>query len=80
MHVDEAFCYRRSSVDGRSVTIMSPAKMAEPIKIPFGVWPRVGQRNRVLDRGPDASMGRGNFEGSRGGLLQSIENTIHVRR
>ena len=34
---------------GRSVTIMSPAKTAEPIEMPFGLWTRVGPRNHVLD-------------------------------
>jgi len=29
--------------------IVSPAKMAEPIKIPFGVWTWVRPRNNVLD-------------------------------
>jgi len=27
----------------RSLTVMSPAKLAEPIKIPFGMRTRVGQ-------------------------------------
>jgi len=27
----------------RSVTIVSPAKMAEPIEIPFGLWTWVAQ-------------------------------------
>jgi len=30
-----------------SVTVVSPAKTAEPIEVPFG--PRVGPRNHVLD-------------------------------
>jgi len=38
---------------GRSVTIVSPAKTAEPIGMPFEIWTRVGPRNRVLDEGPD---------------------------
>jgi len=33
---------------GRSVTIFSHAKMAEPNEIPFGVWTWVGPRNPVL--------------------------------
>jgi len=32
-----------------SVTIVSPAKTAELIKMPFGLWTRVGPRNHVLD-------------------------------
>jgi len=35
------------------VTIVSPAKTAEPIKMPFAVWTRVGPKNHVLHRGPD---------------------------
>ena len=30
---------------GRSVTVVSPAKTAEPIDMPFGLWSWVGQRN-----------------------------------
>jgi len=37
--------------------------MAEPIEMPFGLLARMGPRNHVLDRGPDVSMGRGNFDG-----------------
>ena len=36
-----------------SVTIVSPAKTAEPIEIPFGLWTRVGPKNHVLDGGLD---------------------------
>ena len=31
---------------------MSPAKTAAPIDMPFGLWARMGCRNRVLDEGP----------------------------
>jgi len=40
------------------VTVVSPAKSAEPIEMPFGSWARVGSRNHVLDGAPDR---RGNF-------------------
>jgi len=53
-YIDAAYCYRRSSVVCRSVTIVSPAKTAEPIEIPFGVWTRLGLGNHVLDGGPDS--------------------------
>jgi len=46
--------------------IMSPAKTAEPIEMPFRMWTRMGPRNRVLDGGPDPHSGRGNFEGEKG--------------
>ena len=36
-----------------SATLVSPAKMAEPIEMPFGFWARMGLRNRVLDGGLD---------------------------
>ena len=29
------------------------AKIVEPIEMPFGLWAQMGQRNRVLDRGPE---------------------------
>jgi len=48
------------SVD-RSVTLVSPAKMAELIQIPFRLLARMGPRNRV-GWGPDAAMERGYFE------------------
>jgi len=34
---------------GRSVTLVSPAKMAEPIEMAFGLRTRVGTRNHALD-------------------------------
>jgi len=46
-----------------SAKIVSPAKLAEPIEMPFEMWTRVGQRNHVLHGGPDSPMRRGNFEG-----------------
>jgi len=54
---------------GLSVTLVSPAKTAAPIEMPFGLGTRVGPRNHVLDGGPDFPMGRGNFEGERGAPL-----------
>jgi len=50
-----------------SVTVVSPAKTAEPIKMPFGLWTWVSPRNHVLDGDLDLTMRRGNFEG-RGGV------------
>jgi len=37
----------------RSVTLVSPAKTAEPIEMPFGLWARIGPRNHVLGEGPE---------------------------
>jgi len=31
------------------VTLVSPAKMAQPIEMSFGIMTRVGPRNHVLD-------------------------------
>jgi len=42
---------------GLSVTEVSPAKIADLIEKPFGLWTPVGPRNHVLDGEPD------NFEG-----------------
>jgi len=52
-YVDAAYCYRRSSVVclsvGRSVTVLSRTKTAEPIEMPFKMRTWVNQRNYVLD-------------------------------
>ena len=49
MYVDAAYCYGPSSVVclsvGPSVTVVSPAKTAQPIEMPFGLRTRVGPRN-----------------------------------
>ena len=49
----------------RSVTIVSPAKTAEPIEMLFGLRTRVGSGNYVLDGGhcSDPSIEMGNFDG-----------------
>jgi len=64
-YVDVACCHRCSSVVCRSVTIVSPAKTAELIKMPFGLWTRVGPRNHVLD-GVQISHGKWLFRGGKG--------------
>jgi len=54
---DAVYYYRRSSMVrssvGRSVclsvTIVSPAKTAEPIEMLFGMWTRVDSMNHVFD-------------------------------
>ena len=65
-YVDVVCCYRRSGVvcwsGCLSVTIMSPAKTAEPVEMPFGLWTRLGPRNRVLNR-VQIPHARRNFEG-----------------
>jgi len=71
-YVDAAYSYRPSSVVcrsvglsvGLSVTLVSPAKTAAPIELPFGLRTWVGLGNHVLDGRPDPPMGRGkNFGG-----------------
>jgi len=47
---------------GRSVTLVSSGKTAEPIEMPFVLRIWVGPRNHVLDGDPDPPMGRANFE------------------
>jgi len=59
-----------------SVTVVSPSKTAELIEIPFGLWARVGSRNRVLDGGPDNRMGRSNFRGSKRRPIVKYRNTL----
>ena len=49
----------------RSVTLVSPAKTAEPIEMPFWFRTRVGPRNHVLDVGPLCPDGKGQFRGRR---------------
>jgi len=70
-YVDAAYCYRPPSVVCRSVwlsvclsvTVVSLAKTAEPIEMPFGLWAQVGSRNHVLIRWWSRSpMGSGNFD------------------
>ena len=69
-YVDAAYCYRRSRVFClsvclsvcRSVTLVIPAKTAEHIELPSGLWTPVGLRNHVLDA-VEIPMQSGNFEG-----------------
>jgi len=51
---------------GRSV--VSCAKTADPIEMPYGMLSRVDPRNDVLDEGADAETGRGTFRGVTGPL------------
>ena len=49
----------------RDILWLSVQKTAEATEVLFGLWAWIGPRNCVLDGDPDASMGRGNFEGKR---------------
>ena len=72
MYVDAAYCYLPrlpSSVVCRSVslsvTLVSPAKTAEPIKMQFAFRTLVGSGNHVLHGVQIPHMGRDNFEGEK---------------
>jgi len=54
-----------------SVTIVSPAKTAEPIEMPIELWTWVGSRNRVLEgvQMPRCEGAILTFEGKRSGPL-----------
>jgi len=54
MYTDAAYCYRRTNVVCLSVylswsRLTSPAKTAEPIEMPFGMWTWVDGSKHVLD-------------------------------
>jgi len=49
----------------RSVTVVSPAKTAAPIEMPFELMTRLGPGNHVLDEGPDPPW-EGAIFGARG--------------
>ena len=53
-----------------------PAKTAEPIAMPFGMWTRLGLRNHVLDGVPDSHTRRGNFEGKNGQLAHDMPEHV----
>jgi len=59
-YVDAAYCYRPISVVWWSATVVSPAKMVEPIEMPFGLRTQVGPCNNVLD-GVQIPHGEGQF-------------------
>jgi len=59
-----------------SVTLVSPAKTAEPIKMPLGLRTQLGPGNHVLDRGSDHPTGRGNSEGEGASHCKVYRNTL----
>jgi len=54
---------RVASFIGLSVTLVSPAKTAAPIELPFGLRTWVSPGNHVLDEGPDPPWKGANFGG-----------------
>jgi len=77
-YVDAAYCYLPSSVVCPSVTVVSPAKIPEPIQMSFGLRTWVGPRNHLLDEGPDPPIETGNFEG--GTLQSSVQKRLNRLR
>ena len=75
-YVDAAYSYRPSSVVCRSVTLVSPAKTAAPIELPFGLRTWVGPGSHVLDGGPDPPMGRGKCLGENGRRIVKYRDTL----
>ena len=79
-YVDAAYSYRSSSVVCRSVcrsvTLVSPAKTAASIELPFGLRTWVSLGNYVLDGGPDPPMGRGKFLGENGRPMVKYRDTL----
>jgi len=60
-YIDSACCYQPSSVVCRSVTLVSPAKMAEAMVMLFWLRTPMGQRNHVSNGGPHTLHGKGQF-------------------
>jgi len=57
------------------VTLVSPAKTAAPIEMPFWLRTRVGSRKDVLD-GVQIPMGMGNFEVGNGRPIVKYVDTL----
>jgi len=55
---------------------VSPAKMAAPIELPFGLRTWVGPGNHVLNGGPDPPMGRGKFLGENARPIVKYRDTL----
>jgi len=53
---------------GLSLTIVSYAKTAEPMELPFEIWSQVGPRKKMYYDGVQIPHVKGNFKGKTGGL------------
>ena len=73
-YVDAAYSYRPSSVVCPSVTLVSPAKTAAPIELPFGLRTWVGPGKHVLDGSPDPPWGK--FLGENGRPIVKYRDTL----
>ena len=61
-----------------SVTLVSRAKKAEPIEMPFGLMTLVGPCNCFLDWGPHPLMVRSNFEEGKGHPIVKYRDTLRA--
>jgi len=59
----------------RFVTLVSPTKTAEPIKVPFGLKTLVGPGNHVLD-GVQSPPWEGQFFGGKGRPIVKYRDTL----
>jgi len=75
MYVGAVYCYRLSSMVCRSVTLVSPAKMAEPIQMPYGFRTWLNPGNHVLDKGPHPH-GKGQFWGGKRRHIVQYRHTL----
>jgi len=60
--INAAYCCKPSSVVCLSVTVMSPAKTAEPMEMLFGLRTRVGHKEACVRWDPYLPMCKINFE------------------
>jgi len=76
----DKYCYRPSSMVGRSVTLVSPAKTAAQIEMLFGLRTRVGPGNHVLDGRPDPPWEGAIFTGKGRPIVKyrdTLRSTVH---
>jgi len=61
-----------------SVTVVNPAKAAQPIEMPFGLWARVASRNHVLWYGSRSLHGKRQFRGRKGAAHCKVQGRSAV--
>jgi len=59
-----------------SVTLVSPAKTAEPIEMPYGLRSRVDPGNHILDGGPDPPQWEGTILRRKGHPIVKYRDTL----
>jgi len=60
---------------GLSVTVVSHAKSAEPIELPFGLWTGLGPRNHVRD-GVQKPHPNGNIKRDKGRPIVEYRDSL----